>query len=200
MAASRRVQGDDLLYRFFRDVLQSQPEVFVRVPQLLITALGVWLPLDIYSKVPVLLPWVVRDPTCRGNKRKGLPDEWSAPNRLGYMRDDNSALKGVPKALRITGPASSYVRGTRMGTEFVASHVWRVVNLDELASRVPLLNSFVPNVVWLPSQVAKLTDLEGGVVQRTLAAMSYRIYRDAVVDDAVKNESRRLGGSFQFLT
>ena len=187
MASSRKhVDGDDLLYRFFRDVLADQPELFASVPQLLIAALGVWLPLDLYAHMPVLLPWVVRDPTCRGNRKKGIPDQWSAPNDRGYMRDDNSMVKSLPRALHITGPRTSHLRGVRMGSEFVASHVWRVVAHEDLASRIPLLNSFVPNLIWLPSQVAKLTDLEGGLVQRTLQAMSYRIYRDAPVGPGVR--------------
>jgi len=43
-----------------------------------------------------------------------------------------------------------------MGNEFVASHVWRVVDHAEVKSRLPLLNSFVPNLVWLLVQVSKL--------------------------------------------
>jgi hypothetical protein len=69
-----------------------------------------------------------------------------------------------------------------MGTEFVASHVWREMKgTSQLASRHPVLNSFIPNLVWLPSQVAKLTDREGGVVQQTLQSMAWSIYREAPV-------------------
>jgi hypothetical protein len=73
-----------------------------------------------------------------------------------------------------------------MGSEFVAAHVWRVVKHENLASRLPLLNSFVPNLVWLPGQVAKLTDREGGIVQQTLQAMTYAVYRDAPVSDHLR--------------
>ena len=76
-----------------------------------------------------------------------------------------------------------------MGTEFVASHIWRVVDHEKLASRIPLLNTFVPNLVWLPSQVAKLSDREGEVVQRTLQAMAYRIYRNAPVQPHAKERA-----------
>ena len=185
----RRIHGDDLLYRFFRDALANHPEIFAKVPQLLITSMGVWLPLDLYKRMPVVLPWVVRDPSCRGSRSRGIPDAWSSPNARGYMRDDNTMIKNIPKALRIDGPESSHVRGTRMGKEFVAAHVWRQVDHADLASRVPLLNSFAPNLVWLPSQVAKLTDLEGGVVQRTLQAMSHRIYRRAPVAEYVADRA-----------
>jgi hypothetical protein len=148
--------------------------------------MGIWLPVEVYERWPVLLPWVVRDPRCRGNKRKGLPDEWSSPDALGYLRDDNSLIKSLPRSLTVQGPKGSHVHGARMGTEFVAAHVWRVVNHDHLASRHPLLNSFVPNLVWLPGQIAKLTDVEDGVVQRTLQAMAYRIYREQPVTQQLR--------------
>jgi hypothetical protein len=77
--------------------------------------------------------------------------------------------------------------GARLGSEFVAFHVWRVVNDDRLASRITLLNSFVPNLVWLPGQIAKLTDREGSTVQQTLQAVAHVIYRDAHVRHDVRN-------------
>ena len=39
-----------------------------------------------------------------------------------------------------------------------------------------MLNSFVPNLVWLPVQISKLTDREGSLAQRLLQAISHRIY------------------------
>jgi hypothetical protein len=180
--AKKIVHGDDLLYRFFQDGLRDEPELFAVVPQMLITTMGIWLPLDVYAQWPVMLPWVVRDASCRGSKRLNIPDEWSAPHLdTGYLRDDNSLIKALPRSFTVKGPPGSHIHGARMGSEFVASHVWRVVEHADLASRIPLLNSFVPNLIWLPGQVAKLTDVEGDVVQQTLQAMSYSIYRDAPV-------------------
>lgn len=175
------VHGDDLLYRFFLDVLATQPELFAKVPKLMLESMAIWLPLDVYYEWPVLLPWVVRDPRCRGNLATGRPDEWGSPDKGGYLRDDNSLIKAIPRGLSVRTPKAGRLRGARMGTKFVAAHVWRVVNHSQLASTLPLLNSFVPNLVWLPSQVAKLTDREGGVVQTTLQSMAFAIYRDAPV-------------------
>jgi hypothetical protein len=176
------VHGDDLLYRFFQDALVKEPDLFAKVPQMMLEAMGIWFPRKTCRQWPVLLPWVVRDPKCRGNKSKGLPDEWGAPNELGYLRDDNSLVKGLPRSLSIKTGGFAKLKGARMGTEFVASHVWRVVpGTDVLASRNPLLNSFIPNLVWLPSQVAKLTDIEGGIVQKTLQSTAWAIYRHAPV-------------------
>jgi hypothetical protein len=125
----------------------------------------------------------VRDPTCRAKASIGRPEEWSSPNSLGFVRDDNSLIKNLPRALRIDGPRTRRISGARLGTEFVAAHVWRtVVGSDTLASRIPELNSFVPNLVWLPGQIAKLTDREASVVQQTAQAMSYMIYRHQAVE------------------
>lgn len=176
------VHGDDLLYRFFQNALKKEPELFAKVPRMMLEAMGIWFPRKTYRVFPVLLPWVVRDASCRGNKLKGIPDMWGAPNGTGYCRDDNSLVKALPRSFSVCSPALGNLNGARMGNEFVASHVWREVKGDALASRNPLLNSFIPNLVWLPSQVAKLTDREGEIVQRTLQSMAYAIYRDAPVD------------------
>jgi len=183
MSPTRRVHGDDLLYRFFQDALESHPDLFAAVPQLLISTTGVWLPLETYRRWPVLLPWVVRDPKCRGNTRRGVPDQWSSPDARGYLRDDNSLVKSLPRALDVRGQRGSHIHGARLGTEFVAAHIWRVVEHADLASRHPILNTFVPNLVWLPQQVAKLTDREGSIVQRTVQAMAYALYRREPVPD-----------------
>lgn len=177
----RLVHGDDLLYRFFLDLFADDSELAARLPTQMLATMGIWLPLDVYHDWPIMLPWVVRDSSCRGNKKKGIPDAWGSPNELGFLRDDNSLIKGLPKSLSVATPERGHLSGARMGNEFVASHIWREVKHDELASRIPLLNSFVPNLVWLPSQVSKLSDREGSPVQRALQALAWRIYRDAPV-------------------
>ena len=179
------VHGDDLLYRFLLDLFADDDATYGHVPQLMLVSMGVWLPLDAYAQLPVLLPWVVRDPTCRAGA--GRPDQWGAPNPQGYFRDDNSLVKALPRSLAIRASRQPHLNGRRMATEFVAAHVWRTcTDAGALASRRPLLNSFVPNLVWLPGQVAKLTDREGGLVQRTLQSVSWQVYRSAPVKPDLK--------------
>jgi len=188
---AKLVHGDDLIYRFLRDLLTDEEGEYGAVPRALLAATGVWFPLPVYRTQPVLAPYLVRDPTCRGGQ--GKPDEWGSPDSAGFLRDDNSLIKGLPRSLAISAPSQKHLNGRRMATEFVAAHVWRQCSdSGPLASRRPLLNSFVPNLVWLPSQIAKLTDVEGSVVQRTLQRMSWALYRpervdaglEAVVDEA----------------
>lgn len=176
----REVKGDDLLYRFFNEVLPLHPQLFEKIPRLLVVSMGVWFPTSLYQEMPVLLPWVLRDPECRGKKRNGevlVPDQWGSPTKQGHLRDDNSLVKGLPRSLRITSKANSFIRDRHLGNEFVASHIWRENLSGVLASRIPMLNTFVPNLVWLPSQVAKLSDRERGPIQTALKEISWNMYR-----------------------
>lgn len=68
----------------------------------------------------------------------------------------------------------------KMGNGFVASHIWRKLQLhrDVLASQYERTNSFVPNIVWLPRQLSKLTDREGSYAQRFLQYVSTQLYKD----------------------
>jgi hypothetical protein len=187
--ARREVKGDDLLYRFFNEVLPREPELFKRIPRLLVLSMSIWFPKSVYTSMPVILPWVVRDPTCRGKRAKGVlvsPDAWASPNSDGYLRDDNSLVKGIPKSLRIESSMYTYLNGTHLGSEFVASHIWRENKTGILASRIPNLNTFVPNLVWLPSQVAKLSDREDGAVQTALKEISWSLYRDQSLEGTAK--------------
>jgi hypothetical protein len=184
--AKKTVNGDDLIYAFLQGLFESDDSELREVPVQMLMALGIWFPLEVYRELPVLLPWVVRDPTCRPTKT--TPDEWSSPNEDGFLRDDNSKIKTIPKNLAVESPHLRRLHGARMGTEFVASHVWRQTQDDgPLASRRPLLNSFVPNLVWLPRQISKLTDREGSLVQRTLQSISWSVFRDAPVDPSLKS-------------
>jgi hypothetical protein len=72
-------------------------------------------------------------------------------------------------------------RSRQAGTGFVAAHVWRQINPPELASRNPLTYSFVPNLVWLPAQVAGLSGIEGSFVQRFLQRVSLKIFKESPV-------------------
>jgi hypothetical protein len=185
-AQTRVVHGDALLYRFFLEFSQSQPEQFARIAQPLIESVAIWLPLELYRRSPVLMPWLIRDRTARGDAARNIPEQWGSPNSNGYMRADNSPIKNIRPKLTARGPQGSRLNGAELGTEFVASHIWRVNHTDKLASQVPQLNSFVPNLVWLPRQVSKLSDIEGSRVQKTLQAMSLNIYRDAPLRECLR--------------
>jgi hypothetical protein len=197
MAISRRrlireIDGNHILYHFLqKGLLQEDVWLFQMLTARLVASLGIWFPLRTYSVMPLLTPYAVRDNTCRKDAKTGRPEAWGSPNSRGYFRDDNSLIKGIPSALPIESRFSEY-NGRRMGNGFVASHVWRKLTNGGSASQHPVTNSFIPNLVWLPTQVAKLSDREGSFVQTYLQAISKKIYRpvlvsthqQAVVDEA----------------
>ena len=152
----------------------------------LIVSLGIWLHPDIYSRLPLVGPYAVRDPLSRGKPKAGIPDAWGMPNKDGFFRDDSR--EGVPKPLAISSPRS-ILDGRRIGTGFVAAHVWRGLNDGGLASRHPLTYWFVPNLVWLPTTVAALTDREGSFVQAYVQALSMKIYQSHGVHQGLESEA-----------
>ncbi len=194
------LNGDNLLYRLFQKLLASDDQmVRSAIAGEMIRSMTIWLPLDFYQNCPVILPWVVRNPKCRPHKLQGIqyPDRWGAPDELGYQMDDNSLIKGIPKSLPIDGPKDSPLVGKKMGNDFVASHIWREIDgVDVLASRHPELNSFAPNLVWLPRQIAKLSDREGQMIQDLLKLASWAIYRKVKVN---QNYTEVVGAIWKYL-
>lgn len=184
------IDGNHVLYHYLQKELQHQDYwLFQMMVARLVAGLGIWFSPRTYQAFPVLLPFAVRDPRVRGDALRNLPDQWGAPTSDGYFRDDNSLIKGLPKSLTIKSPSALY-DGRSIGNGFVASHVWRELTPHAgevgLASRHPLTYSFVPNLVWIPKQVAKLTDREGSFTQQYLQAVSVSLYRDVPVASSLR--------------
>jgi hypothetical protein len=178
---SKIVDGQNVLYHYIqKNVLREEDDFSKELLKRLLTDLSIWIPTNFYLRLPVILPYVVRDNSCRTKTANG-EDEWGSANSKGFLRDDNSLLKGIVRSFPIKSSSISIYNGSRLGTGFVASHIWGKVTVDEkclISSRHHMLNSFVPNIVWLPVQISKLTDREGSLAQRLLQRISYEIYRD----------------------
>ena len=174
------VNGNTVLYHYLQKSLREEDEcLFQRVVAKLLTRLGIWFPPSAYAILPIALPHVVRDPGCR----KPV-DEWSSPNAAGYVRDDNSLIKGLVRSFTIRSNLYEY-NGHKLGKGFVASHVWSKVG-DTYSSRAPATYSFLPNLVWLPANIAKLTDRDLSFAQIFIQALSYKIYREVKVHETLK--------------
>jgi hypothetical protein len=187
---TRKVDGENILYHYLEKGLQeSDVFLFQMLAARLVSALGVWFSPTLYQQFPILLPFAIRDPNCRP-RRRGDPDFWGAPNQKGYFRDDNSLIKSLPRTLPIESTDNPLYHGRRLGNGWVACHVWRQLNETEnsapVSTRDPDTYSFIPNLVWLPKQVAKLTDREGSFSQTFLQALSVKIYRSVPVSDSIR--------------
>lgn len=181
MVPEERVDGNHILYHFLQKGLRERDrELYEALIVDLVESLAIWFSPDIYCRAPVLAPYAVRDNGCRP-RRSGDTDAWGEPDGRGYFRDDNSLIKGLPRSLRIRSAYNPLYDGRRLGKGYVASHVWRVASGESSVSSDThtqvWLNSFVPNLVWLPVQVAKLSDREGSFVQLLLQALAHTLYR-----------------------
>jgi len=176
-----------------RDLNDGAPAEWKRrVIKVLIDSLGIWLPDNYYQGMPVIRPYVIRDPRCRQRMPGTNHDEWSMPDAHGYLRDDNSLIKAVVRAMSVAGWKVRIPDGTAITGGFTASHVWRMgVDYeagDDLVSRDPDLNSFVPNLVWLPTELSKMTDREGSFAQRYIQALSCAIFRDQTLPPGLRQK------------
>jgi hypothetical protein len=187
-ATGKPLDAHRLFYNYLqKDLLESDVWLFQMLTARLVVALGVWLHPDIYQRLPIGIPYAVRDPLCRPNKAQGREDAWGSPDATGYFRDDNSMVKNFPRSLRIES-GNPLFKGRQIGDGFVAAHLWRRLGKSDVtfASRNPLTYSFVPNIVWLPSEVAALTDREASFVQSFTQAVSMKIFRDLPVSKSAK--------------
>ena len=173
------VTGESLIYQVIKETLATDSDEVSAFTNKLIAATSIWFPVETYKSLPTLVPWVTRDPSCRRPV-----DEWGAPDIRGFQRDDNSMIKNIPKTLLVDGPENSALTGQKIGKGFVASHIWRSdESKDANGLRNPRTNSFVPNLVWLPSLIAKLSDRQGSSVMKSLQSLSRRIYGEVKVED-----------------
>lgn len=179
---AERFDGRRVLYHYLNQSLRVQnddQELIQDILSRLINTLGIWFPVDSYKLLPIALPHVVRDPTCRPRRRRGsvTDDEWGSPNQDGYIRDDNSLVKGLTRSLDISPASFSPYEKRRLGAGFVAAHVWSRARSGGYSTRNPITNSFWPNLVWLPADLARLTDRADSFAQVFVQATARRIYR-----------------------
>jgi len=188
VSKSRRIDGQNILYHYFqKSILREGDQFSKELLERLIIDLSIWLPIIFYRRLPIILPYVVRDPSCRVKRDTG-EDEWGSANSNGFLRDDNSLIKGIVRSFEVKSPKIPAYDGLRLGTGFVASHIWGTVAIEKkpmISSRHHMLNSFTPNLVWLPVQISKLTDREGSLAQRMLQAVSHKIYEEINMPDDI---------------
>jgi hypothetical protein len=114
---------------------------------------AVWIPIETFEKAPWLAPYALRkgririDDRAPGDKR----DLWGFPDENGYFTDDNSLIKAVVLRYGVRPSDSAYGNG-RFKRGLVCCHVWAGTTTN------PLLFSFIPNLVWLPSSLAPFSD------------------------------------------
>jgi hypothetical protein len=194
---NKKVDGQNVLYHYIQKNIMIKDDKFSKdLLKCLLVDLSIWIPTNFYRRLPIILPYVVRDNSCRIKQQNG-EDEWGAANSDGFLRDDNTLLKGIVRSFAIRSKKIAVYKGKSLGTGFVASHIWGKITINSnniISSRHHMLNSFVPNLVWLPVQISKLSDREGSYAQKILQALSYAIYKEI----NIPNDISRIWGSIPY--
>ncbi|MBO7570993.1 MAG: hypothetical protein J6T48_02460 [Bacteroidales bacterium] len=185
-AKKDEIDGQNILYHILQkkiiqtfDADNPPDEIKFMIEQLLLWG-GVWFTTETYEQIPILRPYVIRDSSCRN--RDPRLDVWAQANNKGLMRDDNSSIKDIPKSLKILSSWKD-IKGKTLGNGWVASHVWTsMLTRKKHSCEWERANSFIPNLVWLPSQLSKLTDREGSYAQKFIQHISYELYYSKIIN------------------
>jgi hypothetical protein len=174
------------IYRYLADGMRSgsRREEFFSLTMGLIEDLSIWWSPEAYETMPVLVPWCVRDRSCRYDQG---PESWGSPRDDGYLRDDNSIIKKLPLPLLVNAPGKSRYNGRKPLRGFTACHIWRDLPDGALAGADPWLYSFVPNLVWLPRWIAPLSDLQGSGTQLVLQRTAISMFKDRHLPEKVRD-------------
>lgn len=180
----KAVNGNNMVYHIIQkkivqacDVDNPSDEVKFMIEQLLLWG-GIWFRPETFEQIPVLRPYAIRDSSCRKKNPATGKHSWALSNDRGLMRDDNTSIKDIPDSLAIHSSLPE-LKGMKLKdtTGFVASHVWiKLKTRAEHACEWECTNSFIPNLVWLPEQLSKLTDRDGSYAQLFLKHLSYQLY------------------------
>jgi hypothetical protein len=179
------IDGDTILYHYFQKDLQKVDfPFFIQSTMRFVLDLGIWIHPNDFIRLPIVEPFCVRDQSVVTNRKL-----WGNPQpNTGFMMDDNSMVKNIVKGNNkiISSKTISEYNGKNLGKGFVASHVWRMTNeKNTLSNQDHSLFTFIPNIVWLPKQVSKLTDREGSFVQTIIQEISIHIYKKCNFHDAM---------------
>ncbi|MFW9875134.1 MAG: hypothetical protein ACFFG0_18670 [Candidatus Thorarchaeota archaeon] len=137
---------------------------------------SIWLSPEFYQNIPIFLPFSVRERTSWQYRQKNLNgDNWGSANNNGYIIDDNSDIKDFIRNAIIVNNKFSNDQKPRTG--FIACHIWSNTTSN------PRLYSFVPNIVWLPRPIAKLSDDQTSFLSQILKIISLKIYREIDIDN-----------------
>lgn len=132
---------------------------------------SIWLSPQFFQNIPIFLPFSVRERTSWQHRRTNLNgDNWGSANNKGYVIDDNSDIKDIIRNAEIIN--NTFSANLKPSTGFIACHIWPKTTSN------PRLYSFVPNIVWLPRPIAKLSDDQTSYLSQILKIISTELYKE----------------------
>ena len=154
-------QNLDIIQKYIIDLVQNY---------------SIWLSPEFYHSIPIFLPYSVRERTSWQYRQKNLNgDNWGSANNKGYVIDDNSDIKDFIRNANIIN--NRFSDNQKPSTGFIACHIWPNTTSN------PRLYSFIPNIVWLPRPIAKLSDDQSSFLSQILKIISLELYRDININN-----------------
>ena len=89
--------------------------------------------------------------------------------------DDNSMIKNYAQGKVVSSKKIQYYDGKKISEGFWACHIWDRLEDETLTNTDNSLFSFIPNIVWLPKELSRLTD-HVPIVKDVLKQLSVHIY------------------------
>jgi len=160
--------------RFQNFLLRNETHQFIKEYYLsLIQNLSIWLKPSFYTKLPHILPYSLRERSSSyGRLKKSEKDNWGSANKNGFVIDDNTDIKDFIR--RTVVKNSKYYANHVPYTGFIGCHIW------ENTTSNPKLFSFIPNLVWLPTPIAGLSDNNKCLFSNLLKKTSLKLYKDKI--------------------
>ena len=167
--ALRKYIQDDLRYDDF--------PFFFQVSFRFILDLAIWIEPEAYKKLPIFEPVAYRDQNW---KKLGFVRGQANPS-TALLVDDNTYVKNYMNGGTrfISSKKISYYNDKQLvsGSGFVACHIWDEVGPGKAkATGIHEIFTFIPNIVWLPQDVAYLTDIPGSQIKDILKQLSVNLY------------------------
>lgn len=191
---TKTVAGMSAVYQSLSPVFDVDPRTGLvderhrHTARMILLHAGVWLPLEVYELWPVLFPWMKRD-----NPKVYAGHKFEADPADGFEIQDNSPIGTLKKDRPVQWTTLSPVFQTNPissgAHEWMQSHCW-----DGMTTS-PLTNSFVPNLVWLPHGLGRLTDDTSSLFDQEARRIAWSLYRDAPVPAALTETIERIWAS-----
>ena len=173
----KRIDGGNAIYHYLQKIVIPRDDAFSRELVLrLVLDLSIWLPLELYCAVPLLLPY------CRARffdpqEGMGLGQPAGLPARQQF--DPQAAGERLcHSTARASRPTTALGAGATLppampgaGCGWMASARW--------PPRTRWPTPLCPTWPGCPAQIAKLTDHEGSFAQQVLQAVAWAYYAPA---------------------
>ena len=180
---SEKINPDFIFRRYLQNDLRKVDfPFFFQASVRFILDLGIWIDPEDFKKLPIFEPIAYRD-----QKHQHPVDRRGHANtETALLVDDNSYVKNYATGKTVSSNKISYYDGKVLKSGFWACHIWdRIGPTNRLSNTDNTLFTFIPNLVWLPKEFSRLSDIPGSPIKDILKQLSMNLYRDLKMESTM---------------